>query len=369
MQPNQSEGKNCTKCNVWKPLEEFPKGKRHKNGRKSQCKVCTSEYNKKYLKDRYHQEKEHVQVEGKICIHCGEWKKIDEFEKHNIMKDGHTNRCKACKYAYDKRWQAEQDDFKKMKKDYDRKFYLNHKDEILERNREYRLKNYGWIRVKKKEWRLKNIDRLKQKAKVYYFENAESIKQRVRTYYYENRRQILVKRKSYHARYYRANAERLRAKSKKWYRENIESERERSRKNYNPLVRKKYHFENRERSLQIMKIYYELNRERFIEYKQKRRSEENNLKADLTIEQWREILRLFDNECAYCGSKERLQQEHVIAVTKGGEYTFNNIIPSCKPCNISKSNREWFEWYMMQASFDLIRAEKIRVHQEKVNSL
>ena len=40
-----------------------------------------------------------------------------------------------------------------------------------------------------------------------------------------------------------------------------------------------------------------------------------------------------------------LHQEHFIPLSKGGEYTHNNIIPACKSCNSSKQDTDFFEWY------------------------
>ena len=43
----EQQGKVCTKCGVWKPLEEFNKDKTHKDGRRSDCKECQKEYRAK----------------------------------------------------------------------------------------------------------------------------------------------------------------------------------------------------------------------------------------------------------------------------------------------------------------------------------
>ena len=40
-------GKICTKCGVWKPLDDFHKQKAGKFGRHPVCKVCTAEYNQR----------------------------------------------------------------------------------------------------------------------------------------------------------------------------------------------------------------------------------------------------------------------------------------------------------------------------------
>ena len=40
------EGKVCSKCGKWKPLEEYHKDVTKKDGRASQCKECKKEYQK-----------------------------------------------------------------------------------------------------------------------------------------------------------------------------------------------------------------------------------------------------------------------------------------------------------------------------------
>ena len=55
----KAEGKVCTKCGVWKPLEEYYKHKGGKDGRKSQCKKCKKEYKKQYYKNHAEHIKEY----------------------------------------------------------------------------------------------------------------------------------------------------------------------------------------------------------------------------------------------------------------------------------------------------------------------
>lgn len=82
-----------------------------------------------------------------------------------------------------------------------------------------------------------------------------------------------------------------------------------------------------------------------IRQKHIRRSRVDNLKCTLTTEEWNQTLSDFDNRCAFCDKAGvALHQEHFIPLTKGGEYTKNNIIPSCKSCNSSKSNKQPLDW-------------------------
>lgn len=65
--------------------------------------------------------------------------------------------------------------------------------------------------------------------------------------------------------------------------------------------------------------------------------------SDMTFEAWLAIVELFDSRCAYCLKKvARPERDHVIAITRGGADTPDNVVPSCKPCNARKNNRPVF---------------------------
>ena len=91
---------------------------------------------------------------------------------------------------------------------------------------------------------------------------------------------------------------------------------------------------------------------------QRRMALKRKLSSTLTLAQWENMKMHFNNKCAYCGKELPLAQEHFLALTKGGEYTVNNIIPSCKTCNSSKCNKDFFTWYPKYKYFSKKR-EKI----------
>lgn len=79
---------------------------------------------------------------------------------------------------------------------------------------------------------------------------------------------------------------------------------------------------------------------------QRHEARKKNLPATLTKEQWELCKQYFNNQCAYCGETvDSLTQDHVIPLSKGGEYTINNIVPACRSCNSSKCDRDLLEWY------------------------
>lgn len=48
--------------------------------------------------------------------------------------------------------------------------------------------------------------------------------------------------------------------------------------------------------------------------------------------------------CERCGSTDRLELDHILAVSKGGDNRFDNLQFLCFPCNRSKRARDHAEW-------------------------
>jgi hypothetical protein len=55
--------------------------------------------------------------------------------------------------------------------------------------------------------------------------------------------------------------------------------------------------------------------------------------------------------CCYCGSRERLTLDHVIASSQGGPDAGDNVVWSCRSCNSSKGDRDLLEWYAARGRF------------------
>ena len=99
------EGKVCSKCGVWKPLEEYHKNKNYKDGRQSKCKECRNKPPKETREGM------------KKCTKCKQWKPLEEYYKHKGGKDGRKSQCKKCK------------------KEYKKQYYKNHAEHIKEREK------------------------------------------------------------------------------------------------------------------------------------------------------------------------------------------------------------------------------------------
>ena len=70
----------------------------------------------------------------------------------------------------------------------------------------------------------------------------------------------------------------------------------------------------------------------------------DRVEHDLSGEQWTALKTAWGG-CAYCGATDRpLQRDCVLALSRGGRYTLDNIAPACGSCNASKCNEEVTRW-------------------------
>jgi len=77
------------------------------------------------------------------------------------------------------------------------------------------------------------------------------------------------------------------------------------------------------------------------------------LDHSLTKTEWKKILSAFENKCAYCGNNGN-EQEHLTPLSRGGEYSIRNIVPSCRTCNNKKMKRT-LEEFARQEVIERIR--------------
>ena len=58
----------------------------------------------------------------------------------------------------------------------------------------------------------------------------------------------------------------------------------------------------------------------------------------------KEIIKLKNSDCFYCGSKSKITLDHVIPVSRGGRHSIGNLVSACGSCNSSKGNKLIREW-------------------------
>jgi 5-methylcytosine-specific restriction endonuclease McrA len=98
------------------------------------------------------------------------------------------------------------------------------------------------------------------------------------------------------------------------------------------------------RSLALHAVEVAVNRSRKARAARRRKRRMDAVKHDLTAVQWAAIKEAW-NGCAYCGASDGvLQRDCVMAISRGGRYTVDNVVPACASCNTSKCNDEVTGW-------------------------
>ena len=106
-----------------------------------------------------------------------------------------------------------------------------------------------------------------------------------------------------------------------------------------------------------------VNRSRKATAARRRKRRMDRVEHDLSDEQWSELRSAWGG-CAYCGVTDKpLQRDCVLALSRGGRYTLDNIVPACRSCNTSKCNDEvtgWLRRKRLDESGFLLRHLEIR---------
>jgi len=242
---------------------------------------------------------------GKKCNKCGEEKGLEYFSADKKNKDGLNGVCKGCVAIRNRQWRED------------------NKEKIIQ----WRADN----KECKKQYDVDNRKIISERRKVYREENKDKIAKQMKQYKIDNKQILFTKYKEYGIN----NKEKM--------------------VNHN----KQYYINNKERISKQVKQWQKNNPEKKRIYEQRREAIKIGLPHTLTGDKWERIKQHFDNKCAYCGEDKPLTQEHFIPISKGGEYTHNNIIPVCQSCNSSKRNKDFFGWYPKHKYYSKKRERKI----------
>ena len=137
-------------------------------------------------------------------------------------------------------------------------------------------------------------------------------------------------------------------------------------KDYFSQKSKEWYWKNKEKANKNYKLWYLNNHERKMILNSKRRI--NFIFAGLLPDEEtiRHRMNLFDG-CCFCDSKVPLTLEHLTPVSKGGSNLKINLYGSCKRCNVSKSAKNWKEWFRKQEFYSPEREIQIENYSEKRN--
>lgn len=73
-----------------------------------------------------------------------------------------------------------------------------------------------------------------------------------------------------------------------------------------------------------------------------------------TIREW-ETESSSTKQCAFCGSVDGLEMDHVIPKSLGGPDDSNNLVWSCGSCNSSRGNKTIYQWLGLKKKDDINR--------------
>lgn len=161
---------------------------------------------------------------------------------------------------------------------------------------------------------LENSEKIKTNTKIYRLKNPEKCKEMNKKYFAENPE----KKVHYSKKYRLANKDKLSANNKK------------------------YHLNNKERRYISGKQWRKNNPDRCRNYRISRRAQK--LANGIYKVSIKEIQKLYQSPCIYCGSSNLIEIDHVIPISRGGQHSIGNLVPACKKCNRNKSNKLIVEW-------------------------
>lgn len=228
-------------------------------------------------------------METKQCGKCSISKPVSEFGKKSDNRDGLRGQCKPCR------------------------------------------------KIEREAYRAANGERIRAQAREHYAENSDAIAQRKARYYAENKERITRQQAEYRA----ANPEVKRDHHKRYYAENKDRIAE-------------YNAANREAISERGRMWRAANkdyiRERAAEYRADRPEIQWESRYRFRIRRAgfgpvmkpftkAELIERHGDACYHCGGEWSETDHYPVPVSRGGEHSLTNVVPSCMPCN----RRSWRE--------------------------
>lgn len=180
------------------------------------------------------------------------------------------------------------------------------------------------------------------------------------------------------AKWTEENKEHYLAKRQEYYQKNIESIREKDRlrrngseKEKRKVRKKEYYAKNKEIILEKeakryqekkdyiktrVRQYNKANPDKVRQWSREDRIRRKNAFGTHNVKEFYILCEKFGWKCSYCDmevDKKTVTVDHFIPTSKGGSDSIENIVPSCKSCNSSKQDKDFFDWYRKQKFYNL----------------
>ena len=110
------------------------------------------------------------------------------------------------------------------------------------------------------------------------------------------------------------------------------------------IIEANYRANHREETQARSADWNSRNPERRARYKLERRARIENNGVYLILD--KELAKLYSSPCFYCDASERIEADHIIPISKGGQHSVGNLIPACRSCNAEKGQKYLMEYLM-----------------------
>ena len=134
----------------------------------------------------------------------------------------------------------------------------------------------------------------------------------------------------YARNYYNSHIEEARRKRKTANLKVIDYIRERARN---------WHKAHPSKDAEYHKKYYDAHPEKMQQKNANYKAKKKKSGGVITAKDWTDILEKYDKKCLCCGSREKLEMDHVVPLSIGGSNTKDNIQPLCRSCNARKGRK------------------------------
>jgi 5-methylcytosine-specific restriction endonuclease McrA len=111
-----------------------------------------------------------------------------------------------------------------------------------------------------------------------------------------------------------------------------------------------FRINNPESSRASSKKYHIANKDKFRKYARDHYAQKMNAPGrGITLEEEKELFEQYGYRCVYCGSRERLELDHIIPLAIGGAHDIDNATVACRICNVTKGCRSLLQFLYYQS--------------------